>query len=364
MIASGNVARSADTEVLLDIKGVSVAYRTRRGVVMALDGVSLQLRRGHSLGLVGESGCGKSTLVRAILRLLPSNGRITAGSIAFGGLDLVSLSEKEMRSVRLARIALVAQSAMNALDPVYRVGDQIVETIRAHRKVSRAEARTRARELFVLVGLDPERLSAYPHQLSGGMKQRCIIAIALALNPEIVIADEPTTALDVIVQDRILRQMRSLQRERGDSMIYVSHDISVIAETCDQVAVMYAGEVVETASAHGFFKDPHHPYTMGLQNAFPEITDAVTELVSIPGHPPDLARPPHGCRFAPRCPFAQEICRRERPSLVEVAPGHDVACHFWERATEFREASRDPTTWSAVSERQYRESLAEVADHA
>jgi oligopeptide/dipeptide ABC transporter ATP-binding protein len=339
---------------VLDVHHLSMAYRTRRGPLQALDDISLSLAKGESLGLVGESGCGKSSLVRTILRLLPPSAEITSGRIDFDGDDLATLAEPRMRRIRQERIALVTQSAMNALDPVYRIGDQIVETIRIHRKVTRAQAGHRAAELFDLVGLDPSRLASYPHQLSGGMKQRCIIAIALALDPDIVIADEPTTALDVIVQDRILRKMRSLQRERGDSMIYVSHDISVIAETCDTVAVMYAGEIVETADVHSFFDDAHHPYTMGLQNAFPHIDEVDTELISIPGHPPDLLSPPRGCRFAPRCPFVQEICVEVRPRLVTVDHGHAAACHFTDRAAEFRDAARRPETWSAVAERLLR----------
>ena len=337
---------------VLSIEGVTLEYRIKRGALRALEDVTLSLNKGESLGLVGESGCGKSSLVRTVLRLLPPSAAITSGSIVFDGRDLASASESHMRSIRLDRIALVTQSAMNALDPVYRIGDQIVETIRAHRRISRKRARDRAAELFEIVGLDPERLSSYPHQLSGGMKQRCIIAIALSLDPDIVIADEPTTALDVIVQDRILRQMRALQRERGDSMIYVSHDISVIAETCDKVAVMYAGEVVEYADVHAFFDDAHHPYTMGLQNAFPQLEQDVAELIAIPGYPPDLLDPPTGCRFAERCPFAETICSEQRPRLVEVAPGHSAACHFVDRAASFREVAQQPSTWRAVSERQ------------
>lgn len=260
-----------------------------------------------------------------------------------------------MRDIRLERIALITQSAMNALDPVYKVGDQIVESIRAHRKMSRRQAWARAEELFILVGLEPKRLSSYPHQLSGGMKQRSIIAIAMALDPDIIIADEPTTALDVIVQDQILRKMRQLQRDRGDSMIYVSHDISVIAETCDQVGVMYAGEIVESADVDSFFYDAHHPYTMGLQNAFPQIHETPAELISIPGHPPDLLDPPQGCRFAQRCPFVQDICLEKRPALSQVKPGHSAACHFIDEAPQFREIAQQPETWRVVAERQYRE---------
>lgn len=345
---------------VLSVQQLSMEYKTKYGALRALDHVSFTLQKGQSLGLVGESGCGKSTLIRTILKLLPTNGVITSGHIVFDTQDLTNLPEHVMRELRLERIALITQSAMNALDPVYRVGDQIVESIRAHRKMSQRQAWSRAEELFVLVGLDPKRLSSYPHQLSGGMKQRSIIAIAMALDPDIVIADEPTTALDVIVQDQILRKMRQLQRDRGDSMIYVSHDISVIAETCDQVCVMYAGEIVESADIDSFFYDAHHPYTMGLQNAFPQIHETPSELISIPGHPPDLLSPPQGCRFAQRCPFVQDLCHEKRPALSQVKPGHSAACHFIDQASQFREIAQQPETWRMVADRQYQEHAQQV----
>lgn len=342
---------------LLSVHQLSMEYQTKYGALRALDKVSLTLEKGQSLGLVGESGCGKSTLIRTILKLLPKNGLITSGHIHFEEQDLTHLPEKSMRAIRLERIALITQSAMNALDPVYKVGNQIVESIRAHRKMSRRQAWVRAEELFTLVGLEPKRLSSYPHQLSGGMKQRSIIAIAMALDPDIIIADEPTTALDVITQDQILRKMRHLQRDRGDSMIYVSHDISVIAETCDQVGVMYAGEIVEFADIDSFFYDAHHPYTMGLQNAFPQIHETPTKLISIPGHPPDLLSPPKGCRFTQRCPFVQSVCHEKRPLLTKIKSGHLVACHFADQAPQFREVAQRPETWHIVAERQYKERM-------
>jgi oligopeptide/dipeptide ABC transporter ATP-binding protein len=335
---------------LLEVTNLCVTYRTTQGDAQAIDGISFTLQEGENLGLVGESGCGKTTAAKAILRLLPPNGEITGGEIWFQGQNLVPLRENELKKIRWKEISIISQSAMNALDPVYCVGDQLVEAIRTHEKVNKPTAWERAATLFEIVGLERKRLRDYPHQLSGGMRQRSIIAMALALNPSLIIADEPTTALDVIVQDQILQQIKQLRQAWGSAMIFITHDISVIAETCDSVAVMYAGKIMEYASTRRIFKQAYHPYTLGLQNAFPSIDAHQPQLISIPGFPPSLIDPPRSCLFRPRCPFATELCLQEPPA-VEVEAGHRVACHFPDRVEEFRQLARLGTTWQEVDER-------------
>ena len=336
---------------ILEVKDLAVEYKTEAGALRAVDGVSFALKRGESLGIVGESGCGKTTLIKALLRLLPKNGSIAAGSIEFGGRNLVELDAERMRRVRHSEIALVSQSAMNSLNPVYNVGRQIVEGIRAHRNISAAEAHARAIEVFRMVGLEEKRLNAFPHQLSGGMKQRAIIAMALSLEPTLIIADEPTTALDVVVQSRILRRIQEIQRQVESSMIFITHDISVVGEVCETIMVMYGGQAMETAPTDSFFRAPFHPYSLGLQNAFPDIVDRTAELVSIPGTPPNLMEPQSGCRFHKRCPFADRTCQISAPPLTDVAPGHQVACHHTAQVERFRAAAADRTTWESVRER-------------
>ncbi|TVR53467.1 MAG: ABC transporter ATP-binding protein [Spirochaetaceae bacterium] len=351
--ATDRVSTGTDSPVIA-VRNLSVEYVTERGVLRAVDDVSFDVRRGGSLGIVGESGCGKTTLIKAILRLLQKNGRIAGGSIEFGSRDLVSLSAEQIRRVRHAEIALVSQSAMNSLNPVYTVGRQIVEGIRAHKSIGVADARRRAIEVFNMVGLEEKRLDAFPHQLSGGMKQRAIIAMALSLEPALIIADEPTTALDVVVQGRILRRIQEIHRQISSSMIFITHDISVVAEVCDTIMVMYGGRVMEIAPTDTFFRAPYHPYSLGLQNAFPDIVDKNTELVSIPGTPPDLMQAQHGCRFQERCPFVTDACRTETPPLVEVAENHTVACLRTAEVAEFRTAAADGATWERVRERLVR----------
>lgn len=246
---------------------------------------------------------------------------------------------------------MIAQSSMNALNPVYRVGDQIVEAILAHSSATKKEAIERSEQLFNMVGLEKKRLKNYPHQMSGGMKQRSIIAMALALDPALIIADEPTTALDVIMQDRILHQIIRLQQEVNSSMVFITHDISVVSETCNTIIVMYGGRIMEKASTRDFFNNPYHPYTLGLQNAFPSITDIGEELISIPGAPPDLLEPKPGCRFQDRCPFATDFCRSEMPPLSKVADDHSVACHYPEKVEHFRNETKKNKTWDKVRER-------------
>jgi oligopeptide/dipeptide ABC transporter ATP-binding protein len=336
------------SKYLLEIKNLRTCYKAEHGDVWAVDGVDILLEPGESLGLVGESGCGKTTIIKSIMRLLPKKA-FSEGEINFNGENLLDLPITEIRKIRWNKISIVSQSAMNSLDPVYKVGDQIVEAIRIHRDVTKKEAWSRAEELFQLVGVDKTRLKDYPHQYSGGMRQRAIIAMALALDPEIVVADEPTTALDVVVQAQILRRIQNLQKKLNSSMIMVTHDMSVVAETCQKVVVMYAGKVVESGSVEDIFKEPCHPYTMGLKNAFPSVKGEKFELISIPGYPPDLGNPPKGCRFADRCPFASQLCKEEDPEVVEVSPNHKVACHHLNKVDEMRTLASHRDTWRKVS---------------
>lgn len=302
-------------------------YVTRRGRVPAVQDFTLSLQRGESLGIVGESGSGKTSVAISIIRLLPDNARIGGGHIYLDGTDLLALPESRMREIRWRRIAMIFQAAMNSWNPVYTVGDQIVEVIQTHEpRVSRQQARERIARLFHMVGLPPERMDRYPHEYSGGMKQRAVIAAALACDPELVIADEPTTALDVIVQERILQELDTIRRRLGMSMIYISHDVAVIAEVSDRVAVMYAGRLVEVGRAATVFKRPLHPYTGGLMASFPSLVGPKRELVTIPGEPPNLMALPEGCAFAPRCPYATPRCLQQTPPLEAAGDGHFVAC--------------------------------------
>ncbi len=303
-------------ETILEIDNLSLRYKTKKGDVKALNRVSFQLEKGIALGLVGESGCGKTTLANAILRLLPDNAEITGGHIYFDKKDLLLLAEQELREYRWTKISMIFQAAMNALAPVYRVGDQIIEAIQNHApEFTYSAAKERVQRLFEVVGLDCSRIDHYPHQYSGGMKQRAIIAMALACDPDLIIADEPTTALDVIVQDRILKRLNRVREELGMTMIYISHDIAVIAELTKVMGVMYAGELVEFGSTLSLFKEAIHPYTAGLMNSFPSIKGAKNQLSIIPGEPPNLLNPPAGCKFHPRCQYVTAQCRQVRPPL-------------------------------------------------
>ncbi len=334
--------------MLLDIKNLKTYYQVNETIIRAVDGISFKLEKGENLGLVGESGCGKTTAAKSINRVLPDNARIVNGEINFLGKDLASLNERELNRVRWKEIAMVTQSAMNALDPVYRVGDQIVEGILTHKDISRRQALERAKELFRMVGLETKRLKAYPHQLSGGMKQRVVIAMALSLEPDLIIADEPTTALDVVVQDGILAQFLKLQSEMNSSLILVTHDISVVAEICQRVAVMYAGRIVEQGTTEEIFNKSCHPYTLGLLNAFPTLETARGELISIPGSPPDLSLEHEGCLFAPRCPFSEKRCQKEPPQISTINTGHETLCHFPEKARDFQEQAKKVNTWMST----------------
>ncbi|MGE0311452.1 MAG: ABC transporter ATP-binding protein [Lautropia sp.] len=329
---------------VLELKDLRICYRTAGGEARAVDGVSLSVDAGEYLGLVGESGCGKSTIAKAILGILPQNARVTSGSIRYRDRELVGLTPARMRELRWKEIALVPQSAMNGFDPVYTVEAQLDEAIVAHASMPRQTRAARLEALFEMVGLDARRLKDYPHQFSGGMRQRAMIAMAMVLDPGLVVADEPTTGLDVIVQDQILQRIRRIHVEQRKTMLLITHDMAVVAENCDRIVVMYAGQVME-AGRDAVFREPFHPYTLALCNAFPDLDDRDRELISIPGVPPSLVDPPPGCRFAPRCPFATDLCRTDAPPLVAVGPDHVAACHYVERVAEFRRLSRDPATW-------------------
>ena len=312
---------------ILDVQNLVMYYRTMKGYVKAVDNVSFDVEKGEAMGLVGESGCGKTTIGMSILGLLPSNAEIQSGQILFHQSNLLDLSEKEMRQIRWKGIAMIFQAAMNALNPVHRIEDQIIEAIKTHENVPKEEARERVYQLYKLVGLDPQRTRDYPHEYSGGMKQRAVIAMSLACNPDIIIADEPTTALDVIVQDQIISEIKRLQKELNMTMIYISHDISVIAESCERIAVMYAGILAEYANAIDLFKNPMHPYTQALMNSFPSIKGPKRRLIPVPGEPPNLLNPPQGCRFHPRCPLAMDVCKKDVPPFKEYEQRHWAACH-------------------------------------
>lgn len=314
---------------ILDVQDLKAYYSTIKGDVKAVDDVRLQIDKGEALGLVGESGCGKTTLALAIMRLLPWNGRIVEGTIRLDGVDIVGLDDKIFdKNYRWKRMAYIFQGAMNALNPVFCVGDQIAEAITIHEDVEKTEALERTRSLFSLVGIDPERVTSYPHELSGGMKQRVMIAMALACNPEFIIADEPTTALDVIVQAQTLQVINELRKNFGLTMILITHDLSVVAQTCTTCAIMYAGNMVEYADIETIFKDPAHPYTRALISAFPSIKEERRELTSIAGVPPNLLNPPTGCRFHPRCLHSMDICKKEKPEYTILREKHIAACHL------------------------------------
>ncbi len=312
--------------MLLDVRDLTVEYHTEAGVFRAVENLSFQLQEGSSLGVVGESGCGKTTAMLAVMRLLPEVGRIVGGEVHFEGKDLLALSPADVRRYRWQEISMIFQGAMNALNPVRTVGTQIEEVLLWHETVPRSEAKGEVGRLLELVGVPASRGNQYPHQYSGGMRQRAMIAMALACRPKIVIADEPTTALDVMVQAQILDLLQDLQRELNLAIIMVTHDLGVVAEICDDVLVMYGGRMAEYSTTDRIYNHATHPYTRRLLLAFPDIDDPRAQLASIPGHPPPLDNLPRGCRFEPRCGLAGQRCAREVPQPVEVEPGHLVSC--------------------------------------
>jgi len=316
--------------------------------VKVVDDVSFTVGENDCLGIVGESGCGKTTIAKAILKILPPNGEITGGRILFKGVDLIPQTYDQMRKIRWKEISMITQDALNSLNPVHRVGQQIVEAITAHEQIGSREAYARAEELFELVGIERRRLEDFPHQFSGGMRQRAIIAMALALTPSLIIADEPTTALDVIVQDTILQKINHLRKQLNHAMIFITHDVSVVAENCDWVVVMYAGKIVEYGRTETLLIQPYHPYMLGLQNAFPTIVGERKGLISIPGSPPSLVSPPRGCRFHERCPFSRDRCINEEPALLKVEKDHLSACHYPDRIDDFRKLAKLAEVWQCT----------------
>ncbi len=328
------------TKPLLEVDDVVMHYKIKAGEVSAVDDVSFTVHQGEAVGLVGESGCGKTSVALSLLRLLPSNAEYISGEIRLDGENLLALSDEEMRARRWKDIAMVFQGAMNSWNPVYKVGDQIREVLDTHFRgmMSYDEQRHHMERLFGSVGLPGEMLDRYPHEFSGGMRQRAVIAMALACSPSLIIADEPTTALDVIVQDQILKELKRIQAEMGMSIIYISHDIAVIAEVTDSLGVMYAGKLVEYGPTSEVFARPRHPYAYLLLRSTPSITGPRRVLAPLEGEPCDLLRPPAGCRFNPRCPFATRRCTEEEPPLLDIGGGHKVACWNHEDVPALEEA--------------------------
>ncbi|ATW25269.1 ABC transporter ATP-binding protein [Candidatus Formimonas warabiya] len=311
---------------LLEVQNITTQYRLKDGFLNPCDQVSFTVEKGEGMGLVGESACGKSSMALSLMKLLPDNGRIINGQVLLDGRDISRFSEEEMKKVRWKEMALIFQGAMNALNPVRTVGDQIVEAIRIHEKIPEQQAWKRAKMLLESVEIDGKRVRQYPHEFSGGMRQRVMIAMGIACNPKIVIGDEPTTGLDVMVKSQILQLLERLRREKEMGMILITHDLSVVVEICEKVAVMYAGKIMEYGPTDIVFEHPAHPYTRALINAFPNIYGDRQLTASIPGSPPNLLNPPAGCRFHPRCSCARPVCSQEKPELLPVGGGHYSAC--------------------------------------
>lgn len=314
---------------VLDISGLKTYYFASAGIVKAVDGISLTVKKGETIGLVGESGSGKSTVGFSVLRLIPPPGRVVEGSIRFDDQELTKLSESEMLRVRGKRIGMVFQDPMTSLNPVKKIRDHIIETIQTHETVSEEEADGRAKHLMKRLGISPDRLTDYPHQFSGGMRQRIMIGLALCTNPELIIADEPTTALDVIVEAQIMELLKELRSDFGVALILITHNMGLVADIAEDVAVMYAGKLVELADKDSLFDEPLHPYTQALLRSIPNVNLASQKLEAIPGATPDLVQSPTGCRFHPRCPFVMEVCKTKEPPLMEVKPNKHVACFLY-----------------------------------
>ena len=322
--------------LLLRVDNLSVHYHSEQLKIKAVNNISFNIGIGNRFGLVGESGSGKTTVVKAILKILPPGAEIISGKISFKNENLLSFTEKQMDRIRWKNISLVTQSAMNALNPVARISDQMYEIFDVHEQKSKQEMYERCIEIFDMVGINPNRFNDYPHQFSGGMRQRVIIAMALALDPMLIIADEPTTALDVIMQAQIIDLLRTLADKKNIAVLIITHNIAVVAELCQSVGVMYAGRLMEYGDIQNVFMDPHHPYTMGLQGAFPSIKDLNKSLISIPGSSPSMVTDIDCCGFSDRCPFAIEKCRKVQPESVELEKNHYVSCHRYQSAHIFR----------------------------
>jgi len=320
------------TENLLDIRKLTIHYITDEGTVCAVEDLDLSIAYGETLGFVGETGAGKTTAALGVMKLIPNPpGKIVSGEIIFEGEDLLNKNEKEMRGIRGSKIAMIFQDPMTSLNPVVTVGDQIAEMIRLHETITREQALRKAEQMLETVGIRKERAKDYPHQFSGGMKQRVVIAIALACNPSLLIADEPTTALDVTIQAQVLELMKKLKEQYKTSMIMITHDLGIVAEICDKVAIMYAGNVVEYSDKRALFLNPLHPYTEGLFNSIPDLDSEQEELQVIMGLAPDPTNLPSGCPFHPRCPKAFKKCSEEKPVKIQVDPGHYVSCFQFEK---------------------------------
>jgi len=312
---------------LLEVKDLKVYFMTRRGPAKAVDNIEFSIKERETLGLIGESGCGKTTAAMSLMKFVKPPGQIVGGSINFMGNDIVPMTEEQIRQIRGNQISIVRQEAQNALNPVLTIGRQITEMIREHESVTKNMALARAIKQLNLVGINDERITSFPHEFSGGMKQRAMVAIATACNPNLLILDEPTTGLDVVVQRQILWMLNNLKKELNLTAAFISHDLSVVAETCDRVAVMYAGKIMEESDTKSLYSNPLHPYSKALIQAYPSLKGEKKQLKSIPGAPPSLIDPPPGCRFAPRCEQAKSICRKEEPEVNKI-DGRKVACHL------------------------------------
>ncbi|QPC84070.1 ABC transporter ATP-binding protein [Phototrophicus methaneseepsis] len=345
----------SQSDVVLDVKNLSVVYHSPRGDVKATSDVSFQLHSGEALALIGESGCGKTTLSLSLIKMLPGIAEVTQGEVLYtrdgSTRDVLNFNDHQMRLYRWQDCAMVFQGAQNAFNPVLKIKDQFLDTARAHEGDADKIVTKRALELFRLVRLDPQRvLNSYPHELSGGMKQRTLLALGVLLNPQIVILDEPTTALDILTQRAIIDVLNEMQRELGFSIIFISHDLALAAEMADRVATMYAGQIVELGPVNDIFYKPLHPYTLGLLQSVPKLGTTQDDLVSIPGSPPNLINPPSGCKFHPRCPFATEKCVQESPPLVEYEEGHSAACWHTEEVIAAHPSLREPASQPSTAQ--------------